>query len=210
MSVDRHHQHKRPDVLGSSPLKCNKSRCIAALAVTLWWTVAFPMPSAEQSPYEENQVKGAFLAKFALFVEWPKSAFASMNSPLTIGIIGEDPFGPQYEALLRKELANGRPFKVGRFQNPDEIKDCQILFVSSSESERLSDILKAVAGRPILVVGDQERFAHRGGMVNFVKDGGKLRFEVNTVAVESSGLKMSAKLLQVAKQVKAEPSKGDG
>lgn len=163
---------------------------------------------AENSVYEQNMVKGAFLAKFALFVEWPSSAFANATAPVTIGVIGEDPFGPQYEVALSKELANGRPFKVKRFNEPTGIEDCQILYVSRSTSDRLPEILAAVGSRPILVVGDEEQFAHRGGMVNFVKDDGKLRFEVNVEAARSNGLKLSAKLMQVARAVKTDKSKG--
>lgn len=172
------------------------------------WVHAVAGLGAENSVYEQNMVKGAFLAKFALFVEWPRSAFADAAAPVTIGVIGEDPFGPQYEAALSKEMANGRPFQVKRFKDPAEIDGCQILFVSHSEGERLPEILAAVGSRPILVVGDQERFAHRGGMVNFVKEGGKLRFEVNIEAAQGNGLKMSAKLMQVARPVKTETTKG--
>lgn len=179
--------------------------CVGVVLITLQSAAAI---GAESAHYEENQVKGAFLAKFALFVEWPDAVFSDAKSPVTIGVIGDDPFGPRYDDALSKEVANGRSFRVKRFKTPEEISGCQILFVSSSESQRLPEVLKAVGRQPILVVGDQERFAHRGGMINFVKEGGKLRFEINAAAVENSGLKMSAKLLQVSTTVKTEIEKG--
>jgi hypothetical protein len=73
----------------------------------------------------------------------------------------------------------------------------------------LPEILAAIRKQPILTVGDQERFAHQGGMINFVKQGGKVRFEVNSAAVEAGGLKMSAKLLQVAIPVTPDATKGE-
>lgn len=163
---------------------------------------------ADEPQYSEYQVKGAFLAKFAMFVEWPEKTFPSKQTPVVIGILGEDPFGPQFEAALKREGANGRPFVLKHFNTPKELTDCQILFVGASESQRWQEILEAARHKAILTVGDQERFARRGGMVNFIKEGDRLRFEVNAAAVEAGGLKMSAKLLQVARLVTAEPTKG--
>jgi hypothetical protein len=156
----------------------------------------------------EYQVKGAFLVKFAMFVEWPAKTFPDARTPITIGLLGEDPFGTEFETALKNELANGRPFSLKRFKSPQELSDCQMLFVSASESGRLPEILVATRNKAVLVVGDHERFAHQGGMVNFIKEGNKVRFEVNTVAIEASGLKISAKLLQVAKPVTPDVAKG--
>jgi len=164
--------------------------------------------SAEQPQFSENQVKGAFLTKFAMFVEWPGKAAPGDKTPIVIGILGDDPFGPQFELALTKETVNGRPFALKRLKDPQEAGGCQILFVGASEAARLPEIISAIRKQPILTVGDQERFAHQGGMINFVKQGGKVRFEVNTVAVETGGLKMSAKLLQVAIPVTPDEPKG--
>jgi len=159
--------------------------------------------------FSEYQVKGAFLTKFAMFVEWPDKAFQDKQTPLVIGIMGDDPFGPQYEAALLKENAGGRSFTLKRLKSAAEAADCHILFISASESGRLPEILEAVRGKPTLTVGDQEEFGQRGGMVNFFKENGKLRFEVNSTAVQAAGLKMSSKLLQVARPVAPGPVKGD-
>jgi hypothetical protein len=164
--------------------------------------------SAEQPQFSENQVKGAFLTKFAMFVEWPAKPAPGDKTPIVIGILGDDPFGPQFELALTKETVNGRPFALKRLKDPQEAGGCQILFVGASESARLPEIIGAIRKQPILTVGDQERFAHQGGMINFVKQGGKVRFEVNTAAVETGGLKMSAKLLQVAIPVTPDGPKG--
>lgn len=167
------------------------------------------MPSVAQQPQKvEYQVKGAFLVKFAMFVEWPAGTFPDARAPITIGILGDDPFGSEFETALKREVANGRPFSLKRSQTPQELTDCQILFVSASESQRVPEILDAMRNKPVLTVGDHEQFAHRGGMINFIKEGGKVRFEVNTAAIEASGLKISVKLMQVAKPVTPDVVKG--
>jgi YfiR/HmsC-like len=162
---------------------------------------------AEPAKFSEYQIKGAFLVKFAMFVDWPGKSFANARSPIVIGILGDDPFGPNYEAALSREIADGHPFVVKRFKEPSDVNDCHILFVSSSENQRLPEVFGMLQKRPILTVGDQERFAHRGGMVNFIKEGGKLRFEVNVAAADVAGLKVNSRLLQLAKPVTPEPTK---
>ena len=180
-----------------------------AFLVIVFLLAAGSSHPAEQPQFSENQVKGAFLTKFAMFVEWPVKPVPGGQTPILIGILGDDPFGPQFEAALAKETVNGRPFLLKRLKEPQEATGCQILFVCPSENPRLPEILAATRKQPILTVGDQERFAHQGGMINFVKQGGKVRFEVNTAAVEAGGLKMSAKLLQVAIPVTPDATKGD-
>lgn len=204
----RRHFHSRADCRTVRTAGCRAVVgafviCLAAVLLS-----AGVVKAAEETAYEANLVKGVFLTKFVSFLDWPESTFPSPSSPVTIGIIGEDPFGPVFEAALSKEVANGRRFLLKRFAEPSEISNCQILFVSRSMTKSLPKILKVTSGRPVLIVGDEERFAHRGGMVNFVQEAGRLRFEVNIGAVEASGLKVSAKLLQVAKTVKTDLTKG--
>jgi hypothetical protein len=181
-------------------------------AAIVWLTCAIWLAAgrgAEPPQFSEYQVKGAFLTKFAMFVEWPSKPAAGGQTPLVIGILGDDPFGPQFEAALTKEAVNGRPFALKHLKDPQEASGCQILFISASEAPRLSEILAVTRQLPILTVGDQDRFAHRGGMINFVKQDGKMRFQVNAAAVEAGGLKMSAKLLQVAIPVTPDTKKGE-
>ena len=180
-----------------------------AILVSAFLMAAGSGNPAEPPQFAENQVKGAFLTKFAMFVEWPGKPVPGSQTPIVIGILGDDPFGSQFELALAKENINGRPFALKRLKDPQEAGGCQILFVSASEGPRLSGILAAIRKQPILTVGDQERFAHQGGMINFVKQGGKVRFEVNSAAVEAGGLKMSAKLLQVAIPVTPDATKGE-
>ena len=150
----------------------------------------------------EYAVKAAFLFHLGAFVEWPAATEEPATvRPLVIGIVGEDPFGRELDDTVRSERIQERPFEVVRFARAQEIGACQILFVAGSEAPRLTFILRAVHGRPILSVSDIERFAARGGMVGMNTRSGRVRLEVNLAAARASGLGISSKLLRLAQPV---------
>jgi hypothetical protein len=195
----------RPNVAGTSLSLRHLARTWVLILLLLLqsWT-----GNTQQGQYSEYQVKGAFLVKFAMFVDWPTKSFPDARTPITIGILGEDPFGGEFEAALKSEIANGRHFELKRFRNLQELTDCHMIFVNGPESQRLPEILTATRDKAVLIVGDRDRFAHEGGMVNFIKESGKVRFEVNAAAIEAHGLKISAKLLQVSRPVTPDGPKG--
>lgn len=150
----------------------------------------------------EYEVKGAFLVKFGMFVEWPTNAFSlNKGGVFTIGILGDDPFGASYDEAVKKETVRGRSVQIKRARQLAELEGCHILFISASESGRLAELLVELAGKGVLTVADEPGFAAQGGMIGFIKDAGKIRFEINSGAAEKSGLKLSSKLVQVGKRV---------
>ena len=146
----------------------------------------------------EYQVKAVFLFNFAQFVDWPPKAFSEAQTPLVIGVLGEDPFGPYLDETVRGEKVKDRPLVVQRYRRLGEIKTCHVLFISRSETDRLEQILASVKGRNILTVGDAEDFALRGGMIQLVTEKNKIRMRINLEAVKAAGLTISSKLLRVA------------
>lgn len=154
--------------------------------------------AADETPPLEYKVKAAFLVKFASFIEWPAKR-SGTNGSFTIGILGEDPFGKDFDDAVQQERVNYQPVVVRRAGNVSELKDCKIIFVSRSESHRLAELFQTLDGKPILVVGEENNFAQQGGMIGFIKEGGKVRFEINLAAAERADLRLSAKLLQVGK-----------
>lgn len=149
----------------------------------------------------EYQVKAVFLFNFTQFVEWPADAFAHASAPLVIGVLGEDPFGAYLDETVRGETVNGRPLIVARYRRIQEIGDCQMLFISRSETERLEQILASLVGKPVLTVGDVEEFARRGGMIDLATVSGKIQLRINLEAAKAARLTMSSKLLRPAKVV---------
>lgn len=156
---------------------------------------------ADEASSLEYQVKAAFLVKFAMFVEWPAAARSDVKEPFTIGILGDDPFGKGFDDAIKSERVNHRPVALRRASGLSELEDCQVIFICASEANRLEELLREVEDRPVLIVGDAPDFAKRGGMIGFIKEDGKMRFEINIAATEHAGLKLSAKLLQVGKIV---------
>jgi hypothetical protein len=154
--------------------------------------------SAQTPTSPEYQVKAVFLFNFAQFVDWPPKAFPEVQTPLVIGVLGEDPFGTYLDETVHGEKVKDRPLVVQRYHRVGEIKTCHVLFMSRSETDRLEQILASVKGRNILTVGDAEDFALRGGMIQLVTEKNKIRMRINLEAVKAAGLTISSKLLRVA------------
>jgi len=153
----------------------------------------------------EYQVKAVFLFNFAQFVKWPASAFSGVEAPLTIGVLGDDPFDAFLDKTVQGEKVNGHPLVIRRYRNIENVKNCQVLFISRSENKRMEQILADLKGRNILTVGDMEGFVKNGGVIRFVTEENKIHFRINLEAAKSAKLTISSKLLRLAEIV--EPGK---
>jgi hypothetical protein len=146
----------------------------------------------------EHEVKAAFMYNFSRFVQWPGP---ETDKPFTIGVIGKDPFGPVLDEAVQGKRVNGRELVVRRFSRIESVVGCNILFVASSEENNLERILHALRGMPVLTIGEMNQFGERGGMINLITQGNRIRFEINVEAIERGGLKVSSDLLRLAKIV---------
>jgi hypothetical protein len=172
---------------------------LAVLGVLLGF--AGPGP-AETTPADlEYEVKAAFLFNFAKFVEWPPDAFPDPATPVTICIVGEDPFGQGLDAVVEGETLNGRRLAVRRLRDLLQARDCHVLFVSRSEKERLPALLAGLRSGGVLTVGEGDGFLEQGGMIRFVLEQNRVRFDINLDAAEHARLKLSSKLLRLARVV---------
>jgi YfiR/HmsC-like len=149
----------------------------------------------------EYQVKAAFLFNFAKFVKWPADAFPGVDAPLQICLLGQDPFGHEFEEVIGDKSVNSHRIEVIHPSGVPQARGCQIIFVASSEKGQLLEILRGLRGASVLTVGDTAGFATMGGIINFVLDDGRVRFEINMKAAERAHLKISARLLTVAKLI---------
>ena len=140
----------------------------------------------------------AFLFNFAKFVAWPPEAFAEASSPIVIGILGENPFGGDLERTIRNKTISSRSLEVKEIRSLLEATNCHVLFISTSEKQRLTEIIQGLRGASVLTVGETERFTEAGGMINFVLEENKVRFRINDEAAKSAKLKISSKLLSLA------------
>ncbi len=161
--------------------------------------------SAQASANSEYQVKAAFLFHFAQFVDWPPETFKGANSPVTYCTIGEDPLHGALDQSLSGKMIGARPLRVQHFKQPQQMQDCQILFIGAVDKKRMSTALASVRGNPVLTVSDSEHFAQEGGMIGFCLEENKIRFEINLDAAGEAKLKISAKLLALARKVFGNP-----
>lgn len=156
---------------------------------------------AQSPPVGEYQIKAAFLFNFAKFVEWPPGSFAAAPAPLRICVLGRDPFGEELRRIVNERTVNGRRLEIDYMVDVRVSRTCNILFIAVSEKSRTRQILEVLRGAAALTVSDSEGLVQQGVMINFVLDDNRVQFEVNRKAIEVAGLKISSKLLSVAKLV---------
>jgi hypothetical protein len=176
-----------------------KALCLVAVLFVASGTP--PRVRAESNGTSEYDIKAAFLFHFAQFVEWPQEAFENADSPLTYCTLGEDAFrGALDESVKGKHIGN-RALRVLHLGARESIDGCQVLFIAASQRVRQNEELSRASRHPVLTVGELEHFAEEGGIIGFFLEEKKVRFEINVGAAENARLKISAKLLALAKTV---------
>jgi uncharacterized protein DUF4154 len=170
---------------------------VYALALT-----ASPRADAPNEDRVEYRVKLAFIYNFTRFVEWPSSSYRNSGAPLSICIVGSDPFSSDLEDELRTRTVGGHSVEVRRLRRGEAIGACQILFIPQTANDRAASIVKELKGSSTLTVGEADGFAMRGGIINFAVEENRLHLEVNPLAADRAGLKISSKLLNIATIVK--------
>jgi len=153
---------------------------------------------AAEPPAEEYRVKGAFLLNFARFVEWPTQAFKGPGDAIEICILGSNPFNPALDQAAKAVMAENRGVAVRQIADPQQARQCHVVFVSASERKRTRAVLEAVQGQGVLTVGESEGFIAGGGMIEFRVDENKVRMEISDPAAKRAGLHISARLLSLA------------
>jgi hypothetical protein len=163
---------------------------------------ASPGALSQKEEGAEYTIKLAFLYNFTKFVEWPPDSYRDPSAPLMICIVGHDPFNQSLEGELRTRTVGGRPVEVKTLIPNDKLSACQIVFVPVTEKDQADRIVRSLKGSKTLTVGETEGFAVLGGVINLTVEGNKVHFEINQVAAERAGLKISSRLLSIAKIVK--------
>lgn len=155
------------------------------------------------------QVQAAYLYNFGKFVKWPADAPANQNGSFIICVLDQDPFGVTLQSALAGEAVGGKPVLVKRLPRAQDAAACHILFINSTQDKDLAGILAAVDDSAVLTVSDMHDFSKRGGMIQFVLDGDRIRFAINLESAEKSHLTLASELLKVAVAVKKPERSGD-
>ncbi|MGE5567134.1 MAG: YfiR family protein [Parcubacteria group bacterium] len=145
----------------------------------------------------EYPVKAAFLYKFAPFVEWPATAWVSPSSPLTLCVVGDDPFGGMLDRTVEGRRLGPHPIVVRRLERLAADSGCSIAYIGGSKAQSVSDALAAVQGTPVLTVTDEAEGGDRG-IIHFVLRGNRVRFVIDDAAAAKNGMVISSKLMRLA------------
>ncbi|HEY4382242.1 MAG TPA: YfiR family protein [Acidobacteriaceae bacterium] len=177
------------------------------VVAVIWALLNGHNPQAEQPKPSEYQVKAAYMYNFGRFVTWPAKG-VEQKSEFDICVLGPDPFGPTLDSALAGGAVGGKPVVAKRVSKPQDATDCRILYINSTESSHLPEILAALNQAPVLTVSDMPDFSRRGGIIQFVLEENKVRFEVNLKSAASAGLVLSSELLKVASSVRGNARPG--
>jgi len=182
--------------------RLDRHAVLVAIAVVVAGLLSVHGLHEQNSKLTDSQVKAAYLYNFARFIEWPANITPVRTGSFNICVVGEDPFGPALDSTLAGELIGNQKVAARRIASPHEASECRILFISSSETKRLNKIIESLDKAPVLTVSDAPQFSQRGGMIQFVSEGNRIRFEVNLAATRRAGLAPSSELLKVATAVR--------
>jgi hypothetical protein len=168
------------------------------LAVVTTAALSFSGQAAGQQTIEKD-VKAAYLYNFAKFVEWPEPA--NTSNRFQICVVGDPAFATALDGIINGETTGGRPFVRVEPASPGAARDCQILFIGGQARDQGTPLIDAVRRLPVLTVGEAPGFLEQGGTIRFVTEAGRVRFDISPAAADRAGLKISSKLLRVARSL---------
>lgn len=175
-------------------LLTGRTLLIAALATSV---AVEATPVRAQDGLNEYDVKAAFIYNFAKFVQWPPE---TTSSALVVGVLGDGPLGDPLVQIVNGKTVQGRELVVRRIRNDDDLRSCDIVFVGASEERRTADIVGSLRSRPVLTVGETPHFLRDGGMIRFLIERNRVRFQIDSQNADQAGLKISSQLLSLAKR----------
>jgi len=175
--------------------------CALAL-LSLFARAASAAPPARTSATQEReyQVKAAYIFNLLPFTTWPATAFRSGNAPLNLCIANPDPFGDALRQTFQNEHVGSHPVAIVQVTSPGAVIDCHVLFVGA-DADPTGALEQVAQNAPVLTIGESTRFEQRGGMITFVIDQGRVRFNLNQTAAARVNLQFSSKVLQVARAI---------
>jgi len=156
-------------------------------------------PLAAHAPLSEYKVKAAYIFNFSKFVQWPEGSFTNSSTPLKIGILGETLVEIELTRLVKEKTLNNRRIEIKQSEKLEYLTTCHIIFFARPQGHQLLEFLGSVKNLSILTIGEFEEFAQSGGMIQLYLEDNKVRFEINSPAIEQAGLSASSRLLRLAR-----------
>jgi hypothetical protein len=177
---------------------------MALLAVFLLLLARSGQRTSAQTTSEEYRVKAAFIFHFAQLVDWPPETPTGTDNSLVLCTLGEDPFQGALEGTIAGKAVGNRVIRIRHLGQPQDMQACQILFLGKAQSKHIPLLVTDLHNAPVLTVGETAGFLDAGGMIDFLLEENKVRFEINLEAAESARLKIGSRLLILAEHVVGE------
>lgn len=190
-----------PPVCSPGGMATVQSRCSPAVAGAIAALCLLSGATQDKGP-SEYEVKAAYVLNFARFAEWPAESFENDSAPVILGILGRDPFGSLLDRTLANQKIGKRGIEIRRGARLQDLGTCHLLFISETETERVEQAIAGARVQGVLTISEFENFAALGGAIGFYAEEKRIRFEVNLRACEKNGIKLSSKLLKLARIVK--------
>jgi hypothetical protein len=153
---------------------------------------------AGEAAASEAQVKAAFLLHFPKYVDWPANAFPETNSPVVVGVLGDEDVADEFSAMSAGKVIDGHPIRLIRAPTIAQCSHCHIVFIGMRERRGWAGLLSKAAGLKVLTVGESNGFLGEGGMINLARYERRISLEVNLDSIRRSDLKLSSRLLAIA------------
>jgi hypothetical protein len=180
-------------------LRAFRAFLFAVFLATIPANIAAESASAVDPTLTEYEVKAAYVYYFAKFVDWPQAAFSSKNIPITIAVIGDDEFGNLLANIVKDKTIQEHPIQIRPLKWPADLRTYHMVFVGASEQKRFRQIAESLKERPVLTITEMEEGSQTKGIMNLFVEGGKVLFEVNIAEAEKARLRISSKLLRLAR-----------
>jgi YfiR/HmsC-like len=203
------HINGKPCRRFASRIDSHRIRQVSIFIVACLFLNVSPKAFSSSEKTVEYPVKLAFLYNFTKFVEWPAQSYRGPGAPLVICIAGDDPFDPDNEGELRTRTVESHPIEIRPLRTSAIMNDCHMVFVPATAEGQAARILRGLKGSSTLTVGETEGFAVLGGIINLTAEGNTLHFEINLLAADRAGLKISANMLALAKIIPDEKRSGE-
>jgi hypothetical protein len=197
------HQPQRVPGRGMTSPRGLFVRGLAAVVGSAMFCASVVSCLAADSPgFKEHELKAAFLYNFTKFIEWPTNRFADTNAPFVVAVVDDGPLTTELEQVANSRKVGGRVLIIKQVKAPAEMRGVHMVFFHDLPDSRVKEWLTAAHAAGVLTVGESEAFFKQGGMINFLLEGEKIRFEINVDQTETAGLKISAQLQKLAKSVR--------
>lgn len=157
------------------------------------------MSNIEYAKAQQEKFKALFMYNFTKNIDWPAQYY---KGDFVIGILGNTPLSRELKTIAQTKKIGGQKLVVKNYSNVSQIENCHIIYIPTYKSKYLEQVILKIKGKSVLIITDNEGLALEGAGINYIMDGNKIKFEINSQNIENNGLKVSSSLIKLGIPVK--------